>query len=158
MRRPWNIINTPVYSLSTFSDGRLNMNVCTYVTAISRRPKMYAIAIEYGTQTFFNLEKSDDCVLQLLSVQQIELVSVLGKKSGINYDKEKFLKKRGALSQWKTHTVLSACSAYLYLEKVEKIMTGDHFLYLFRVKGSQTMSGDNILMFQDLIRERIILG
>jgi len=29
MRRPWNIINLPIYSLHTVDkDGKLNMNIC----------------------------------------------------------------------------------------------------------------------------------
>ncbi len=33
VKRPWNIVNMPVYSLATYVDDQLNMNVCTYVTA-----------------------------------------------------------------------------------------------------------------------------
>ena len=46
MRRPWNIINLPIYSLQTVdSNGKLNMNICTYVSVVSMKPKIYSIAI-----------------------------------------------------------------------------------------------------------------
>ena len=32
MKRPWNIISPPVYSLVTYDDeGKVNMNICTYI-------------------------------------------------------------------------------------------------------------------------------
>ena len=68
MRRPWNIINLPIYSLQTVDkDGKLNMNICTYVSVVSMKPKIYSIAVYYGTKTFENLENSDYVVLQILS-------------------------------------------------------------------------------------------
>ena len=45
MKRPWNIISPPVYSLVTYDEeGKVNMNICTYVSAVSMKPKMYSIA------------------------------------------------------------------------------------------------------------------
>ena len=68
MKRPWNIVSPPVYSLLTFDDdGKLNMNICTYVSAVSMQPKMYSIAIDYTSKTYKNLQKSSKVVLQLLS-------------------------------------------------------------------------------------------
>ena len=56
MKRPWNIIDLPIYSLQTTDKkGNINMNICTYVSAISIKPKMYSIAIDYNTKTFENL-------------------------------------------------------------------------------------------------------
>ena len=40
MKRPWNIIDLPVYSLlSNDVNGNINMNICTYVSAVSMKPK-----------------------------------------------------------------------------------------------------------------------
>ena len=55
MKRPWNIISPPVYSLVTYDEhGKVNMNICTYVSAVSMKPKMYSIAIDYTTKTYKN--------------------------------------------------------------------------------------------------------
>ena len=58
MKRPWNIIDSPIYSLQTVDEkGKINMNICTYVTAVSMKPKIYAIAIDYNTLTYKNVKK-----------------------------------------------------------------------------------------------------
>ena len=95
MRRPWNIINLPIYSLQTVdSNGKLNMNICTYVSVVSMKPKIYSIAIYYGTKTIENLDNSNNVVLQILSKKNIGLVKNLGKKSGLKIDKDKYLRKQ----------------------------------------------------------------
>jgi len=67
MKRPWNIIDLPIYSLQTTDKkGSINMNICTYVTAISIKPKIYSIAIDYNTKTFENLEDSSEAILQIV--------------------------------------------------------------------------------------------
>lgn len=134
------------------------MNICTYVSAISRKPKMYAVAIEYGSKSFHNLEKTDEAILQLLNIKQTQLVKILGKKSGHKYPKTAVLEKMGELASWKNKVVLRDCAAYLLLKKTGSFITGDHFLYTFLVQKSQTLSDDNILMFQDLIDQKVILG
>ncbi len=40
-KRPWNLIDVPVYSLVTRNGDETNMNLCTYVTAIAK-PKRRA--------------------------------------------------------------------------------------------------------------------
>ena len=92
MKRPWNIVSPPVYSLLTFdADGKLNMNICTYVSAVSMKPKMYSIAIDYTSKTYKNLEKSSKVVLQLLSSENLKVIRKLGKVSGRLFDKERYL-------------------------------------------------------------------
>ena len=83
MRRPWNIIDCPIYSLSTSdSEGKTNMNICTYVTAISMKPKMYLISIEYNSKTYQNLINTKTSYLQILNINQSGLVKVFGKTGG----------------------------------------------------------------------------
>lgn len=157
MRRPWNIINCPIYSLVTYTEEGVNMNVCTYVSAVSMQPKLYAIAIDDQTQTFENLSSSNTVVLQIMHQSQIKLVNVLGKKSGKNYNKEAYLEKRGWLNQWRGYTVLKDAAAYLMLEKLNHQVTGDHVLFTFNLKHYRTQFDQDILMFQDLIDAKIIL-
>lgn len=94
MRRPWNIIDSPIYSLATYHDESVNMNICTYVTATSMMPKQYSVAIDYNTLTYQHLQHNDLVVLQLLSEANIGLVKSLGKKSGHNFDKQTYLEKK----------------------------------------------------------------
>ena len=56
MKRPWNIVDHAVYSLVSYdNENNINMNICTYVCAISIKPKVFMIAIYYGTKTYDNL-------------------------------------------------------------------------------------------------------
>ena len=83
MKRVWNIVNPSIYSLSSFNnEGEQNFNICSYVSVVSLKPKLYMIAIEKTSKTHSNLLKSSSCVLQILSTDNINLVKSLGKKSG----------------------------------------------------------------------------
>ena len=88
MRRPWNITNVAVYSLTTYSSSfKFNMNICTYVSLVNMSPKTYVIAIDYNTLTYQNLiDQCQNVVLQILSKENINLVH-LGKKSGFKFKK-----------------------------------------------------------------------
>lgn len=158
MRRPWNLVDTPVYSLATYQAGRVNMNICTYVTPISMQPKQYAVAVYYGTQTYKWLADSDACMLQFLSKEAAGLIRTLGKKSGVTYDKHHYLSQHNHLTHWQSHAVLKQANAYLLLDKISQTNTGgDHELFIFQVRKSKTSSEDNFLTFQDLINQGIIL-
>jgi flavin reductase (DIM6/NTAB) family NADH-FMN oxidoreductase RutF len=134
MKRPWNQINEAVYSLVTQNDsGDINMNICTYVTPISMKPKQYVIGIYKGTQTLVNATKSNIAVLQFLHQDQAKLVNVLGKKSGLKYDKRAYLERKKVLSIWQGIEVLQDCCAYLMLEKKQQIYSGDHDVFIYEV-------------------------
>lgn len=156
MKRPWNIIDTPVYSLATYKADAVNMNICTYVTAISMQPKMYAIGVYEKTKTLANLQHNSSAVLQLLHPDQISLVQQLGKKSGFRFNKQSYLHKKGLLDNWNGFTVLKGCAAYLLLQKSSSVLTGDHELYIFDTLKYKTIS-ENVLQFQQLISDKIIL-
>ena len=158
MRRPWNLIDVPVYSLTTYTESQVNMNICTYVSVVSMKPKMYAIAIDYHSQTYQNLLVSDTCVLQLLQIEQTDIVKPLGKKSGKNYDKTSYLHKRKLLTQWDGLTVLKGTNAWIRLAKMHQLnVDGDHELFFFTVEKFKVNAEENVLMFQELIRQGVIL-
>ncbi|MDH3710059.1 MAG: flavin reductase, partial [Cyclobacteriaceae bacterium] len=100
MRRPWNIVNSPVYALLTSNGAEFNANICTYVMAVSRKPKLYALALEHHSKTLDLLEENPQTVLQMLTKQQIWLVAPLGKKSGFKFSKRDYLEKNYGLSNW----------------------------------------------------------
>lgn len=157
MRRPWNIVDQPVYSLATYADAQFNMNICTYVTAVSMSPKMYAVAVYHNTKTLFNLQHTNTAVLQLLSTEQIKLVNVLGKKSGNNYNKENYLYKKKLITTWQGYAVLENSAALLLLHKKFVVPSGDHDLFLFDVIKFTTLQETDILTFSKLINAGIIL-
>lgn len=158
MRRPWNIIDHPVYSLATYQNDKVNMNICTYVNAVSMKPKMYSIAIDYNTLTYDYLKKSDLAVLQLLNSQHSENIKLLGKKSGRKIDKTASLVKKELITDWNGLKVLKGANAYLLLRKTQSVnIDGDHEIFFFTCEKYKTYSEDGILMFNQLIEQGIIL-
>jgi len=158
LKRPWNIVNMPVYSLATYSEERVNMNICTYVTAVSMKPKLFLVAVDYSTKTFENLGSGQVSILQILHQDHQNLVNLLGKKSGNQINKADKLYSKGLLTRWNGRDVLSGACGYLALEmRGRKNVAGDHELFWFEVVKSKTNLENNILMFQDLIEAGIIL-
>lgn len=131
MKRPWNIIDCPVYSLATYFEGKVNMNICTYVTAVSMEPKIYAIAIYNDTKTLQNMFQTDWAILQFLHPEHYKLVRNLGHRSGLHFDKYQYLKKNDLLESWNGIDVLKNTSARILLKKIDFKQTGDHVLFTF---------------------------
>lgn len=158
MKRPWNLVNSPVYSLATYGpDDSLNMNICTYVTPISLKPKLYAIAAYHGSQTLNLLQNSTQATLQFLTHNHLKLINPLGKRSGKAYDKQAYLEKKDWLTTWKDKKVLKKCAAYVLLNKLSYQSTGDHDLYLFEVAQSQSIPSSPLLTTQTLVEQKLIL-
>lgn len=155
MKRPWNLANIPVYSLATGDGGRVNMNICTYVSVVSMDPKRYMVAVYLNTQSLHNLQQSNTAVLQLLGKKHIALVNVLGKKSGKTYNKEQYLIKRQQVEIWDDSLVLSGCAAWVKLKKRWSKEAGDHTIFVFDVIGSKT-NHDNVLMLDDLREKKLV--
>jgi flavin reductase (DIM6/NTAB) family NADH-FMN oxidoreductase RutF len=83
MRRIWNRPADAVWSLSTQSvNGIGNMNICTYVTAVSLSPKLMLVAVYKNTQTLLNCSVGNKVLLQLLTQELAPVVRVCGQKSG----------------------------------------------------------------------------
>lgn len=122
------------------------------------QPKQYLVSIDYKTKTYQNLLRSDLVVLQILTADNMKVVRSLGKKSGKNIDKQAYLKKKNALVNWNGYDVLDNAAAYMLLRKVSSINSdGDHEHFIFNTEKFKTLSDQNILMFQDLIDNKIIL-
>ena len=159
MKRPWNIINPPIYSLVTYDEtDNLNMNICSYVSAVSLKPKLYSIAIDYSTKTYENLKLNSSVVLQLLSKSHLKIIRKLGKTSGYFFNKEKYLRSKEMLEDWRKNIVLKDTCALIELKKINEInIKGDHAIFTFSVSNYTTLLEDGILTFRDLIESKIIL-
>lgn len=155
MKRPWNLANIPVYSLATYNGEKVNMNICTYVSAVSMKPKRYMVAVYHETQSLHNILDSKTTILQLLGKQHVSLVNVLGKKSGLRYDKESYLNKKKCLDLWNDKKVLTDCAGLMEIEKIWSKDAGDHTIFLFDVKRFQT-NHEDILMLDDLREKGLV--
>ena len=122
MKRPWNRTDLNIYSLATYNKKEINMNICTYVSVVNMHPKLYMISIDYNTLTYQNLiNKNTSFVLQCLSINNINIVKNMGKKSGKNFDKLKYLSKNALLSNWKNYPVLKNTCFVIELCNPKKI-------------------------------------
>ena len=159
MKRPWNRSNSNIYSLVTFNDfNDFNMNICTYVSVVNMNPRQYIISIDYNTLTYSYLSKNvSKIILQSLSIKNIGLVKNLGKKSGYNFDKQKYLKHNNLITGWKETSVLKNTSFLVELKDKKKIFEmNDHCLFLFSVKSFKNFTNE-FLTFDHLINKKIIL-
>lgn len=157
MRRPWNIVNHPVYSLATYHEDTYNMNILTYATAISMKPKLYGISVYTPSLSLEYMRATGWGILQFLSRDHLGLIRPLGKKSGRTYNKIKYLESKGWVGSWRGHKVLEGCTAYVLVRIQQEIETGDHQLMICKAEKYQTCNETDTLMFDDLIKAGLIL-
>lgn len=119
------------------------------------QPKLYAIGIYQGTQTLLNMRAQHTAVLQLLGRNNIGCVRTLGMKSGKNYDKHSWLRKRSLTCPWNDFEVLKEAAAWILLNKLESKKQGDHVLHVFEVTAYQA-NHDQILMLDHLREKKLI--
>ncbi len=131
------------------------MNICTYVSAVSMKPKRYMVAVYHQTQSLQNLRNSKTAVLQLLGKHHLSLVNVLGKKSGTHYDKEAYFRKKKLLEVWNEKNILTNCAGLMELKKIWTKDAGDHTMFLFDVKRFTT-NHQNVLMLDDLREKKLV--
>lgn len=152
-KKPWNRVSLPVYSISSQAGNVYNMNIITYVTAISMKPKRFACCIYEGTRTLELVASSGRFVLQILSAGQYRLVKLLGMQSGHDIDKLARLQKRGLLTNWNGYPVLSGALALMELSVISSMDGGDHRLFICDlVAWKNQQEGDTLTL--DILREK----
>lgn len=158
MKRPWNRPDYAVWSLSTKDQsGKYNMNICTYVTAISMKPKQFAIAVYKGTKTYENIKKSNTAILQLLGEHQSDVVRNLGKSSGFDKDKVAIVNKKHPIIFTQDMAIISDCLGYCIIEFNQIIETGgDHDLIVGNVVSYKNLNEGEVLTTKKLGELKII--
>ena len=155
-KKPWNRINLPVYSISSRFEGAYNMNICTYTSAVSMKPKQIMVSIYKDTKTLEIVNNAPTFVLQLLAVNQYRMVDLLGKKSGKNIDKMSRLEKRGLIGQWNGYKILKDALALTELAVEDTIEAGDHKLFLCTVIDYKNLNDGEALTLDDLRAHKLI--
>ena len=156
MKKPWNRINVPVYSVSSQYGEKQNMHICTYVSAVSMQPKRFMVALFKGSLTLEMVEKNRHFVIQLLEEKQYRLVNLLGRKSGRTTDKVALLHKRKELTEWKKFAVLSQALAWIELKVISTIDAGDHLMMLCDVLALKNVKEGNPLTLDTLRDKKLI--
>lgn len=127
------------------------MNICTYVTPISMKPKLFAIAVYYDTLT--HEQAQDRILLQLLANDQHSLINKLGKQSGKTKDKLKNL----STNTYKEFEYIQNCCAIFELQITQRIPTGDHELLICKTLSAKNISEKEPLQLDDLYQKKLIL-
>jgi flavin reductase (DIM6/NTAB) family NADH-FMN oxidoreductase RutF len=159
MRRPWNLPCLPVYSLSTFQEDGGNMNICTYVTAISMQPKRYMVGVYKGTKTLENIRKQPRVLLQLLGEDQYRLVRLLGQQSGNKINKIGRLSEKASTIRFPDGVelfFLKDAVAFMSCAVLDYSDAGDHFAYLLEVSAYRNLRGAPVLT-TCMLREKGII-
>lgn len=97
-------------------------------------PKIYAIAIYKNTKTLENMQDTEYAVLQFLHPEQFKLVKNLGQRSGVNFNKHRYLTKNNLVENWNGYDVLKNTAARILLQKIDFKETGDHLLFTFKAE------------------------
>lgn len=147
MRKLWNRPASPVWSLSTVSEScKPNMNICTYVTAVSLQPKVMTVAVYHGTKTRENIVLGSRVLLQLLTEDLAPAVWVCGQQSGRTIDKISRLQKRYQLEECKGLFYFLTAAGYIELSITDiHEPGGDHTLVTGQVLFSRNLTDKPIL-------------
>jgi flavin reductase (DIM6/NTAB) family NADH-FMN oxidoreductase RutF len=153
-KKPWNRVNLPVYAISsTDGKGHFNVNIATYVTAVSMRPKRFICGIYEGTQTLAFVKQHPHFVLQLLAAEQYRLVDLLGKKTGRQVDKIARLQKRDLIMDWNGFKVTRQALALMELRVINGIKGGDHDCFLCELVAYKN-TNDGTPLTLDVLRTK----
>lgn len=139
------------------------MNIVTYATPATLKPKSYVIAVYRGTKTHSNIfnKPNTHFLLQGLSSAQTNQIRTLGQKSGLKYDKVKYLAKQN-LQYYELNSqsygYLPDCGFVLLCKLTNSIKYGDHDLITADVvKIVSDNKEAKLLTTQELIEKGIIL-
>lgn len=155
-KKPWNRPNQPIYSICSKGKTGFNMNIVSYATPVSMKPKRYLVAVYEGTKTLENIKQNPHFVLQLLSEEQYPLVRLLGKKSGNNINKIEKLEKQKILQNWNDFPVLKNALAYVELKVVNVLSGGDHECFICDVAAYKNENDGETLGLHTLSKHKII--
>ena len=155
--KPWNRVDGPIYSLSTAAHGKGNLNICSYVTPISMKPKRYIVGVYKGTKTLENLESHPFGILNFMTGKMSHLVNLLGKKSGHKIDKIKRLGDRVSVTEDGFY-ILKDSLATVRLKFTTRMDGGDHWAWLAEVVSHENHNTAKPLTLNELKRKKIILA
>jgi flavin reductase (DIM6/NTAB) family NADH-FMN oxidoreductase RutF len=126
--------------------GVANMNICSYVSAVSLEPKLMMVAVYKNTQTLKNAAVGKTVLLQLLGEDLAPVVRVCGQMSGKNIDKISRLKKRYELKDVAGLQYFNEAAGFMQLQ-VEQLLetSGDHDLLVGKVIKAKNLHDKPVL-------------
>jgi flavin reductase (DIM6/NTAB) family NADH-FMN oxidoreductase RutF len=145
-----------VYSISSKGNEYDNMNIITYASAVSMKPKRFICAVYKNTKTLENVRSNGAFVLQILSDTQYALVRLLGKQSGNKINKIERLNKRNLLLEWNGFSILKEALAVIEMNIIQEMDGGDHVCFLCDVVAYKNLNEGKELTLNILSDKKII--
>lgn len=146
-------INMPVYSVCSYNGPNFNMNLCIYVTPISKGPKRYAVALAKGSQTLDNVAHTQHFILQVLSTEHTTLVNSIDQSTGLQKSELKAMRQR--LSDHKGFKILKDAIAVMEMSVLSLSDVGDHMLAVCEVVSSKKISTGEVLTLDHLTKDTL---
>ena len=158
MQKIWNRPNQSVWSLATIDSSNIgNMNICTYVTSVSMKPKLMMVAMYHNTKTYKNVTTTKKAILQLLSEELAPVTRICGHLSGNTTDKLARIRKRYSIDTLHEIPFFTKSAGYMELT-LQKIIPigGDHDLAIFTVVSHKNLNDKKVLT-TDYLRAKGLL-
>ncbi len=119
-----------VYVVGANHGGRANALTCAWVTRVSHRPPLVAVAVGKTRFTHDLIAKSGSFSVNVLSEEQVELARHFGLKSGRDADKFDGIPYREAITG---APILEGVAAWLDCRLVGSYPAGDHTIFVGEV-------------------------
>jgi flavin reductase (DIM6/NTAB) family NADH-FMN oxidoreductase RutF len=143
--KPWNRVDGPIYSLATTANGKGNLNICSYVTPISMKPKRFIIGVYKDTKTLANLEINPIGLLNYMAKDQANHIKLTQLGDQIEHVGEGLFMLKGSI-------------ATLRLKFMERLDCGDHWAWLAHVESYENLREAPPLTLDELKKLKLILA
>jgi len=131
-----NYISQGVFIVTAQADGKINGMTAAWVSQVSFKPRLLAVAIAPQRYTYELIEKSKVFCINVLSEDQIELAKHFGFQSGRKINKFETVPFKYAL---KGSPVILSAIAYFECEVTHMYETGDHILVVGEVSDYEVL-------------------
>lgn len=119
-----------VFVITSQADGKINGMTAAWVSQVSFKPRLLAVAIAPQRYTYELIEKSKVFCINVLSEDQIELAKHFGFQSGRKVNKFETVPYKYAL---KGSPVILSALAYFECEVTHMYEAGDHIIVVGEV-------------------------
>jgi len=128
-----------VFVITSQAEGKINGMTAAWVSQVSFKPRLLAVAIAPQRYTFELIEKSKVFCINVLSEEQIELAKHFGFQSGKKVNKFETIPFKYAL---KGSPVILSALAYFECEVTHLYEAGDHIIVVGEVGDYEVMRPD----------------
>lgn len=126
-----------VFIVTTQFDGTLNGMTAAWVSQVSFKPRLLAVAIAPQRYTYELIQRSQTFCINVLSEEQVELAKLFGFHSGRKMNKFESIPYKFAL---KGSPVLLSAIAYFECEVTHQFEAGDHIIVVGEIGDYEVMA------------------